>query len=46
MKRLKSELINATIESYLKRRHYQAGYILIFTSIILFKFKLESINMT
>ncbi|XP_076221284.1 will decrease acetylation isoform X5 [Nomia melanderi] len=32
MKRLKSELINATIESYLKRRHYQAGYVLIFIS--------------
>ena len=25
MKRLKTELINATIESYLKRRHYQTN---------------------
>lgn len=44
MKRLKSELINATIESYLKRRHYQAGYVLIFAKKMLFEVELQLLN--
>lgn len=44
MKRLKSELINATIESYLKRRHYQAGYVLIFTKKMFFEIELQLLN--